>query len=118
MKTAKAPQALEGIRALEVGQGLAAPYCTKSMASFGAEVIKVEDPSGGDSFRSSGPFLDHVPHRETSAPFLYLNTGKKSVTLDLESGEGVEIFNRLVKEVDVVVEDLRPGANGGDGAGI
>ena len=117
MKTAKVPQALEGIRALEVGQGLAAPYCTKSMASFGAEVIKVEDPSGGDSFRSSGPFLDHAPHRETSAPFLYLNTGKKSVTLDLESGEGVEIFRRLVKEADVLVEDLRPGQMAGMGLG-
>lgn len=108
--TSNIPQALEGIRALEISQGFAAPYCTKSMAGFGAEVIKVEDPSGGDSFRSSGPFLDHEPHRETSAPFLYLNTGKKSVTLNLQSPSGVETFKRLVEKADVLVEDLPPGS--------
>ena len=107
--TAKAPQALHGIRALEISQGFAAPYCTRNFASFGAEVVKVEPPSRGDPFRHSGPFLDHAPHPETSAPFLYLNTGKKSITLDLESGAGVETFKRLVEKTDVLVEDLPPG---------
>ncbi len=106
----RCPRALEGIRALEVSQGLAAPYCTKTMASFGAEVIKIEDPSGGDEFRWAGPFLDHAPHRETSAPFLYLNTGKKSITLDLSTASGVETFKKLVARADVLVEDLPPGA--------
>ena len=88
----KSPQALEGIRVLDVGEGLAAPYCTKMMASFGAEVIKIEHPAGGDDLRRTGPFLNHVPNRETSAPFLYLNTGKKGITLDLKSASGVETF--------------------------
>ena len=102
--------ALDGIKVLELGQGLAAPYCTKMMASFGAEVIKIEDPSGGDSFRSTGPFLDHIPHQETSAPFLYLNTGKKSITLDLKASSGVETFKKLIATADVLVEDLAPGS--------
>ena len=102
--------ALDGIKVLELGQGLAAPYCTKMMASFGAEVIKIEDPSGGDSFRSTGPFLDHIPHEETSAPFLYLNTGKKSITLDLNAASGVETFRKLIAKADVLVEDLAPGS--------
>lgn len=107
--TATVPRALEGIRVLEVGRGLAAPYCTRNLAAFGAEVIKVEPPTQGDAFRQSGPFLDDTSHPETSAPFLYLNTGKKSITLDLESESGVETFKRLVEKVDVVVEDLPPG---------
>ena len=105
--------ALEGIRVLEISQGLAAPYCTKMMASFGAEVIKIEDPAGGDSFRRTGPFLDHIPDPETSAPFLYLNTGKKSITLDLNVTSGMETFKRLVARADVVVEDLSPGSMAG-----
>ena len=113
----KPPQALEGIRVLEVGQGLAAPYCTKMMASFGAEVIKVEDPSGGDSFRRTGPFLDHTPNPETSAPFLYLNTGKKSITLDIQNASGADTFKRLVATTDVLVEDLPPGSMGKMGLG-
>ena len=103
------PQALEGISVLEVGRGLAAPYCTRYLASFGAEVIKVETPTTGDPFRHSGPFLDHAPHPETSAPFLYLNTGKKSITLNLLSPSGVDTFKRLVQKSDVLVEDLPPG---------
>ena len=109
--------ALDGIKVLELGQGLAAPYCTKMMASFGAEVIKIEKPSGGDSFRSTGPFLDHVPHQETSAPFLYLNTGKKSITLDLKTASGVETFKKLAAKADVLVEDLAPGSMADMGLG-
>ena len=103
------PQALEGIRVLDVGEGLAAPYCTKMMASFGAEVIKIEPPAGGDELRRTGPFLDHVPNQETSAPFLYLNTGKKGITLDLKAGSGVETFKKLAAKADVIVEDSAPG---------
>ncbi len=110
--TAKAPQALHGIRVLEIGQGFSAPYCTRNLASFGAEVIKVEPPACGDPFRQLGPFLDHTPNAETSAPFLYLNTGKKGITLDLESEVGVETFKRLVEKADVLVEDLPPGRMG------
>ena len=115
--TAKMPQALEGIRALEISRGLAAPYCTRYLASFGAEVIKVESPTQGDPFRYSGPFFNHTPHPETSAPFLYLNTGKKSITLNLESASGVETFKRLVEKADVVVEDLPPGSMADMGLG-
>ena len=103
------PQALEGLRVLELGQGLAAPYCARYLASFGAEVIKVEPPAHGDPLRHSGPFLDHTPHPETSAPFLYLNTGKKGITLNLQSPSGIETFKKLVGKTDVLVEDLDPG---------
>lgn len=103
------PQALEGLRVLELGQGLAAPYCARYLASFGAEVIKVEPPARGDPLRHSGPYLDHTPHPETSAPFLYLNTGKKGITLNLQSREGIETFKQLVEKTDVLVEDLAPG---------
>ena len=104
----KHPGALDGIRVLEVSRDMGAPYCTRMMASFGAEVVKIEEP-GGDPFRHTGPFLNHVPDPETSAPFLYLNTGKKSVTLDLRRDAGLDAFKRLAEKTDVLVEDLAPG---------
>ena len=59
------------------------PFCAKLLAGLGAEVIKIERPGSGDASRRAGPFPNDEPHLEKSASFLYLNTGKKSVTLDL-----------------------------------
>ena len=71
-------------------------------------LIKIEAPSVGDRARWRGPFPGEV-HPEKSALFLYLNTGKRSVTLDLEDEGGREILRRLLARADVLVEDLEPG---------
>jgi crotonobetainyl-CoA:carnitine CoA-transferase CaiB-like acyl-CoA transferase len=101
------PQPLEGLRVLELGTFVSAPYCGKLFAGYGAEVIKVEPP-GGDVARAHGPFKDGVPNPETSSLFLYLNTGKKSVELDVASPAGREAFLRLVGQSDVIIENFRP----------
>lgn len=100
--------ALSGINVLDISEGISGPYCGKMLASFGAEVIKVERPSG-DVSRTAGPFPGDVPHPEKSALYLYLNTGKKSITFDLHNAEGARIFRRLVKTADVLIENYPPG---------
>ncbi len=98
---------LEGLRVLELGTFVSAPYCGKLFAGYGADVIKVEPP-GGDISRAHGPFKDGVPDPETSALFLYLNTAKKSVELDLGTPAGHDAFMRLAARCDVVIENFRP----------
>ncbi|MBI5946549.1 MAG: CoA transferase [Chloroflexi bacterium] len=100
-------QSLAGLRVLEIGTFVSAPYCGKLFAGYGAEVIKIEPP-GGDIARTHGPFKDGVPNPETSALFLYLNTGKKSVELDLGTPAGRDAFMRLAATADVVIENYRP----------
>lgn len=100
-------QPLSGIRVLEIGTFVSAPYCGKLFAGYGAEVIKIEPP-GGDLSRAHGPFKDGVPHSETSSLFLYLNTGKKSVELDLATPEGLDAFYTLAETADVVIENYSP----------
>ena len=102
-------EALEGIRILDLGRYVSAPYCAKLFGTFGAEVVKIEKPGTGDGARTEGPFLDDRSHPETSALFLYLNTNKKSVTLSLETEAGAGILRDLVKGTDVLVENFRPG---------
>jgi crotonobetainyl-CoA:carnitine CoA-transferase CaiB-like acyl-CoA transferase len=101
------PQPLDGLRVLELGTFVSAPFCGKLFAGYGADVIKVEPP-GGDIARSHGPFKDGVPDPETSALFLYLNTGKRSVELDLRTAAGREAVLRLAERADVVIENFRP----------
>ncbi|MBI2765625.1 MAG: CoA transferase [Chloroflexi bacterium] len=100
-------QPLAGLRVLELGTFVSAPYCGKLFAGYGADVIKIEPP-GGDIARAHGPFKDERPDRETSALFLYLNTGKKSVELDLRTPAGRDAFLRLAATADVVIENFRP----------
>src|SRR6266513_954967 len=80
---------LGDIRVLDLSEDVAGPFCTKLLAGLGAEVIKIEPPGTGDVTRRTGPFVHEVPHAEQSAAFLYLNTGKKSLTLDIQSQTGV-----------------------------
>ncbi|HEY4669775.1 MAG TPA: CoA transferase [Tepidiformaceae bacterium] len=101
------PQPLEGLRVLEIGNFVSAPYCGKLFSGYGADVIKIEPP-GGDVSRTHGPFKDGVPNPETSALFLYLNTGKRSVELPLDEPAGRDAFLRLVETADVVIENFRP----------
>lgn len=99
-------QAFSGLRILDCTQGVAGPYCAKLLADFGAEVIKIERPGEGDVTRRMGPFLRDEPHPEKSGIFFYLNTNKKSVTLNLENETGVKIFKELAREADVLTENL------------
>ena len=96
--------ALTGVRVLEVGNYMAGPFCGMQLADLGAEVIKVEHPDGGDQVRSVAPLIEG----EGSA-FVRLNRNKRSLALDLKKAEGNEVFRRLVRTADVVVENLRPG---------
>jgi crotonobetainyl-CoA:carnitine CoA-transferase CaiB-like acyl-CoA transferase len=99
---------LQGIRVLDLTHYIAGPYCTKLLADYGAEVIKVERPDGGDPARRIGPFLGDDPDLEKSGLFLHLNTNKKSVTVNLKSEAGREIILGLVRDVDIVVENFAP----------
>ncbi len=99
---------LEGVTVLDATHYVAGPFCTKLLAESGAEVIKVERPKVGDPYRSIPPFLRNSPDIESSAPFFYLNTGKKSVTINLKQGVGREIFRNLVKHSDILVENFSP----------
>jgi len=101
--------ALNGIKVLELSTHISGPYCAKLLGAFGAEVIKIEKPGQGDGARWQCSFMDDVPHPEKSALFLYLNTNKKSITLDIESREGEKIIKGLVKETDVLIENFMPG---------
>ena len=93
---------------VDLTQLIAGPYCTRLLGTMGAEVIKVERPQTGDPSRQMGPFPADVPNQEASAPFMYLNCSKKSITLDLKSDEGKDILLRLVESADVVVENFAP----------
>lgn len=103
-------QALAGMKVLDLSHGIAGPYCTRMLAGFGADVIKIERPGEGDPARRMGPFLNDEPGPERSGLFLYLNSNKRSITLHLKSSAGAKIFKDLVKDADVVVESFRPGA--------
>ncbi len=93
---------------LEAGEGISAAYCTQIMAVLGADVIKVESPAG-DRTRGIGPFPGDVPDREQSGLFLYLNRNKRSLTLDLDTATGQELFRSLARGAAVVVENFAPG---------
>lgn len=97
------------LKVVELCSFAAGPYCTRLLADFGAEVVKVERPGVGDESRTRGPFLNDDPHPDTSGMYLYLNTGKLGVTLDIETPDGREIFRKLIADADVLVEDRAPG---------
>ncbi|HSQ14671.1 MAG TPA: CoA transferase, partial [Candidatus Deferrimicrobium sp.] len=94
---------LDGIKVLELGNFISGPYGAMLLADMGAEVIKVENPKGGDPFRG-WDFGGDQPN------FWAYNRGKKSVTLNLQTPEGREVFYGLVKQSDVVMDNYRPGA--------
>ena len=102
-------QPLNDLRVLDLTLGIAGPYATKLMADFGANVIKVERPEAGDFARSLGPFPQDIPHPEKSGIFLYLNTNKRGITLDLHTPDGISALKQLVKDADILVESFRPG---------
>ena len=102
------PTAMGGLKVLEISSMVSGPFCGKLLASLGAEVIKIEPPKTGDPSRRRGPFPGDMPHPERSGMFLYLNTGKKSITLNLDDRKGREILWELTGQVDVLAHDLSP----------
>ena len=104
-----ADQALADVKVLDLTWYIAGPYCTKLLADYGADVIKVERPGEGDPARRMGPFLGDDPHPEKSGLFLHLNTNKRGITLNLKSQTGKKLFKELVKDVDILVESFSPG---------
>jgi len=95
---------LAGLRVLDLGTRIAAPFCAGLLGEQGAEVIKIEQPRGGDFMREIGPFADGY-----SLFWAVEGRGRKSVTLDLRTTEGQDVFRRLAATADVVVENFRPG---------
>jgi len=99
---------LEGIRILDLTNVLAGPFATVHLSLLGAEVIKIENPDGGDLARKLGN-MPRYNQDLMGTSFLAQNANKKSLTLNLKAGEGKEIFIKLVKKSDVLVENFRPG---------
>jgi crotonobetainyl-CoA:carnitine CoA-transferase CaiB-like acyl-CoA transferase len=100
---------LEGLRVLDIAQGIAAPFCAKLLGDLGANVVKVEPPDGGDRSRTLGPFPNGSADPEQSAAFFYFNTSKRGITLDLASEAGRTQLQRLVAQYDVVVSSETEG---------
>jgi formyl-CoA transferase len=99
---------LSGYRVLDLSNVLAGPFCSSQLAHLGAEVIKIEVPVRGDLARQLGLDVE-LNQKLMGATFLAQNSGKRSITINLKSTEGVAGFKRLVKTADVVVENFRPG---------
>jgi crotonobetainyl-CoA:carnitine CoA-transferase CaiB-like acyl-CoA transferase len=95
---------LEGVRVIEVCNVAAGPYCGMLLADLGADVVKVENPDGGDTLRSWPPIKEGY-----SENFASLNRNKRSITLDLKDAQDVDVFRRLVKDAQVLIENNRPG---------
>jgi len=101
-------QALSDVKVLDLTWHIAGPYCTKLLADYGADVIKVERPGEGDPARRIGPFFHDDPDPEKSGLFLHLNTNKRGITLNLKSATGKKIVKELVRDVDILVESFSP----------
>jgi len=99
--------ALDGLKVLELSEFISGPYCGKILADLGAELIKIEKPDG-DAARRWGPFPGDIPHLEKSGLFLFLNTNKLGITLNIESESGREIFRQLIKGADILIESNQP----------
>ena len=100
--------ALAGVRVLEIGEMITAPYAAKMLADMGAEVIKVERPVTGDRARTMGPVPDASANPECSALFLYLNTNKLGITLDIKSVDGFRVLERLLSNTDILIHNVYP----------
>lgn len=109
-------EALVGVRVIEFGDFVSAPWTARLLADLGADVVKVESPATGDSSRRAGPFAGDVVDPEASGLYLYLNANKRGVTIDLSTPEGRRLALDLVEGADVVVENLGP--DGSDRPGL
>jgi crotonobetainyl-CoA:carnitine CoA-transferase CaiB-like acyl-CoA transferase len=103
---------LAGITVVTLEQAVSAPMCTRTLADFGARVIKVENPKGGDFARHYDDVVNGL-----AAHFVWVNRGKESVTVDLKSLDGIELLHRLLDRADVLVSNLAPGSTARLGIG-
>src|SRR4029450_11001289 len=106
------PLALDGIRVIDLSRGIAGPWGGALLADLGADVIKVEDPGGGDESRTWPPHKDGE-----AAAYLLFNRNKRGMQLDLKAGEAGEVVKALVSSADVLVENFRTGTMEGFGLG-
>ncbi|SHJ62922.1 CoA:oxalate CoA-transferase [Dethiosulfatibacter aminovorans DSM 17477] len=95
---------LNGIKILDLTRVLSGPFCSMILGDMGAEITKIERPDKGDDSREVGPFVNGE-----STYFMSINRNKKSLAVDLRTEEGHEIFNGLVKDADVIIENYKPG---------
>jgi crotonobetainyl-CoA:carnitine CoA-transferase CaiB-like acyl-CoA transferase len=112
MQNSLSPQALAGVRVLDLSRVLAGPWCTQTLADLGADVIKIERPGSGDDTRAWGPpYLKDADGRDTTeaAYFLGANRNKRSLAVDLSKPEGQAIVRKLAGQVDVLVENFKVG---------
>ena len=96
---------LDGLRILDLTWVLSGPFATMTLSDLGADVIKLERPPYGDVSRTTGPLVDGE-----SGYFFSVNRGKRSISIDLKSDVGKKLFQELISEVDVLVENFTPGA--------
>ncbi len=106
-------KALEGVRVLDFSRNYGGPLCTRILAELGANVIKLEIPQGGDGLRNLSPQTEGLE----GYPFVILNRGKRSITLDLNSEKGRKICRQLISKVNVLVENFTPGVMDSFGLG-
>ncbi len=99
---------LSDLKIIEYGSFISAAFCSKLMGDLGAEVVKIEEPGVGDEARRHGPFYKDIPDPETSGLFLYLNTNKLGITLDVRTATGKKILLELLKDADIFVENNPP----------
>ena len=93
--------ALKGMKVLDCSQILAGPFCSMLLADMGAEVIKIEKPSGGDDTRRCGPpFI-----KSESVAFMALNRNKRSIVIDFKKKTGIDVMKKLSAEADIVIEN-------------
>ena len=107
MSSSEKEGCLTGLRVLDIAQG-GAQICGKMFADMGADVIKIEPP-GGDRSGRIAPFYKDIPDPEKSLFWFAYNTSKRGVTLDIETADGREIFKRLVRTADFIIETFKPG---------
>src|ERR1700759_5474929 len=96
---------MEGMRVIALEHAGAAPRCSRHLADLGADVIKIERPGSGDFARNYDDFV----HGQSSH-FIWLNRGKRSVTLDVKDADAREALDRLIDSADVLIQNLAPGA--------
>ena len=102
------PGMLDGVKVLDLSEDIAGSFCTRLLADYGADVLKIEPPSGAQ-LRRMGPFFQDDPDPEKSLFYLPLNLNKKGITLNLETTAGQNILKRLSLHVDIIVESYQPG---------
>ena len=106
----------DGVRVLELAEGISGPFAGRWLAALGADVVKIERTTG-DPSRAFGPWPNDLPDDETSGLHLYLNGNKRSVTLNLETSDGRAILGELAAGADIVIESFEPGYLDGHGIG-